>query len=96
MIAVFERIYMTLCEKSENPEYQYQYHFIESILINHEIKMKLCERLLINCRFNDESNNNNNCLAENSVLFKSHNPNDNNEIVFRIISHKLLVSLCGK
>ena len=97
MISSFESIYMNISSINECNENQF--YFISHILIHNEIKMKLCERLLINCRFNDETNNASNYSCspivsspiQNVTLFKSNNQSDNNQIIYQIISNKLLV-----
>ena len=62
-----------------NPNKELAIHFITYILNHDEIKMKVCEKLLINCRFNSELSND---TGHEHLFPKFSNPNDNNKMVF--------------
>jgi hypothetical protein len=81
MVSSFEKTYMKLAENHTNRDVGL--FFINTVLCHNEIKAKLCEKLLIDCRFARPSANA--VVNENSKYLKYSQSNDNNELIFNYL-----------
>ena len=88
MISSFERIFEELEKTSSNKELPI--FFLTYILNHDEIKIKLCEKLLINCRFSNETFKAGSSFEKQNFT-QFFNPSDNNVIVFKNFQRLLVI-----
>ena len=86
MVSSFEKTYMKLTEHHMNRDVGL--FFINIVLCHNEIKAKICEKLLIDCRFSRQSPSG--LVNENSKYLKYSHSNDNNELIFNYLKSLLV------